>query len=269
MVRFIYADGDFVEAPEGAAAAAAHDAAREPERRVIERRAVRAVAFRGDRLLMIHARGPGDFKFPGGGVEPGESAIEALGRELREETGHELALAGAPALRVEERRPAKEAGAVFHMISDYYLCEVADGPAGRQSLDAYEARLGFAPAWVSPEEALAANEALVAEGDASPWIRREIFALRRLCLRGRAPAGAGGTADASGPAGDLIAAGVPVPTDRTAIGPSAGSAAGPAAGAAADQAAAMSADEPCAGSAAGPAAGAAAMPAAVPAKDLS
>lgn len=194
MIRFIYADGIFTEVPEGSASAGAPSAGpggaavREPERRVIERRAVRAVAFRGDRLLMIHARGPGDFKFPGGGVEPGESALEALGRELREETGHELAVPGALALRVEERRPAKESGAVFHMISDYYLCEVADGPAGRQSLDAYEEKLGFAPAWVSPEEALAANEALAAGGDASPWIRREIFALRRLCGLDRARA---------------------------------------------------------------------------------
>lgn len=180
MIRFIYADGFFTEVPEGAPSAGPL-AVREPERRVIERLAVRAVAFRGAKLLMIHARGPGDYKFPGGGVEAGESAIEALARELREETGHELAVPGALALRVEERRPAKEAGAVFRMISDYYLCDVADGPAGRQSLDAYEARLGFAPAWVDPVEALAANEALVAGGDASPWIRREIFALRRLC----------------------------------------------------------------------------------------
>ncbi len=197
MIRFIFSDGIFTEVPEGSASTGAPSAdalrpaaVREPERRVIERRAVRAVAFRGDKLLLIHARGPGDYKFPGGGVEPGESALEALGRELREETGHELAVPGALALRVEERRPAKESGAVFHMISDYYLCEVADGPAGRQSLDAYEESLGFEPAWVSPEEALAANEALAAGGDASPWIRREIFALRRLCGLDPAPAAA-------------------------------------------------------------------------------
>jgi 8-oxo-dGTP pyrophosphatase MutT (NUDIX family) len=203
MIRFIYADGIFTEVPEGLPSPGAPSigpgraAVREPERRVIERRAVRAVAFRGDKLLMIHARGPGDYKFPGGGVEPGESAIEALGRELREETGHELAVPGALALRVEERRPAKESGAVFHMISDYYLCEVADGPAGRQSLDAYEEQLGFAAAWVSPAEALAANEALAAAGDASPWIRREIFALRRLCGLDPAQATEAGAAPAA------------------------------------------------------------------------
>ncbi|MHB8969985.1 MAG: NUDIX domain-containing protein [Pirellulaceae bacterium] len=53
------------------------------------RRGVVAVIPRHDQLLVIqraaHVVAPGTYCFPGGGLEPGESAEDALRRELREE----------------------------------------------------------------------------------------------------------------------------------------------------------------------------------------
>jgi 8-oxo-dGTP diphosphatase len=60
------------------------------------RRGVVAVVVRNNRFLVIrrsqHVRAPGMHCFPGGAIEPGESEIEALQREMLEE----LSLAAEP-----------------------------------------------------------------------------------------------------------------------------------------------------------------------------
>lgn len=55
---------------------------------------VAALIREGDRLLVCQRRGEGSFplkwEFPGGKVEDGETCLEALRRELREELGIEI-----------------------------------------------------------------------------------------------------------------------------------------------------------------------------------
>lgn len=55
--------------------------------KVISRTGVRAIIWSGQNLLMMKSN-RGDYKFPGGGVEAGESDKQALARELLEETGY-------------------------------------------------------------------------------------------------------------------------------------------------------------------------------------
>ena len=53
-----------------------------------------AVLLRGDRILLTHQAEPTpEFQLPGGGIDPGEGPLTALGREVYEETGWRIAAA--------------------------------------------------------------------------------------------------------------------------------------------------------------------------------
>ena len=59
--------------------------------------AVGVVCLRGDSVLLIRRGTPprqGEWSLPGGRIEPGERAVEAALRELREETGVEAGITG-------------------------------------------------------------------------------------------------------------------------------------------------------------------------------
>lgn len=70
-------------------------------------RVLAAVVRRGDRYLLCRRpagkRHGGCWEFPGGKVDPGETSLAAVRRELREELGVEVAVVGPP--RFERRDP--------------------------------------------------------------------------------------------------------------------------------------------------------------------
>ena len=59
------------------------------DEKVFYRVAIRAIILQGDKILMVKSN-TGDYKFPGGGVEKGETPEETLRREVQEETGQEV-----------------------------------------------------------------------------------------------------------------------------------------------------------------------------------
>jgi len=146
------------------------------------RTAIRAVVVSPGGILMVYSPVNGDYKFPGGGSEEGESHVETLVREVREETGQTVGQPSRCIARIREYGPARESDArVFMMESYYYLTQVQGAGTSRQRLDEYEARLGFTPGWVSLEAAIAANETVLRErSDAPRWTARETWVLRYL-----------------------------------------------------------------------------------------
>lgn len=86
-----------------------------------------ALALEEGRLLLARLSesspvfAPGLWHLPGGGIDPGEQPVEALARELREETGREL----ADARLVDARTYAVSRGGVdWHLTGLFYAVEL-------------------------------------------------------------------------------------------------------------------------------------------------
>ena len=147
------------------------------------RKAVRGIAFKNGKLLMIESKMAGDYKFPGGGVEKGETEFDALIREVREESGHNVSKIGHIVFRIIETSKDKELdNTKFKMVSDYYLCEVDDG-VDSLSLDDYEREMGFSPIWIGIEEAVKKNIEVSKSEKCTKWVERELLVLNEITNR--------------------------------------------------------------------------------------
>jgi 8-oxo-dGTP pyrophosphatase MutT (NUDIX family) len=149
------------------------------------RDAVRGIIQQDNLLLMVYSDQNGDYKFPGGGVEPDETHPNALARELKEECGAKLMICGPAFARISELDRAYDEGVeIFKMVSTYYLCQVAS-ELGQQKLDEYEKRLGFRPIWVDLDEAIHTNEAVVQRisPPAPRWTYRDLYVLHEIKKR--------------------------------------------------------------------------------------
>jgi len=148
--------------------------------KTIHRTAVRAVILRGRDLLLVFSSTVGDYKFPGGGVDDGESHEQALRREVREECGTSLVEFGESLGAVIEYNFAIETDYdVFKMTSHYYFCQ-AGNDFGTQKLDEYEKDLGFKPVWINIEDAISTNQSLFSSDKTPEWLGRELFVLEHI-----------------------------------------------------------------------------------------
>ena len=93
----------------------------------VRQRAV-ALITQGARVLLHQLEGDRFWALPGGGIEPGESAAEALARELVEELGSDLGAAvTVGALAVVAENFFSYAGVAYHEIGLYLHASPAPG----------------------------------------------------------------------------------------------------------------------------------------------
>jgi 8-oxo-dGTP diphosphatase len=103
------------------------------------------IVHEGRLLLIARAQEPGkgNWSFPGGRIELGETIFEAIRREVREETG--VMIDPEEVFQVHDWITRDETGQVrFHYITNYVRARYVGGET-RASSDAYDARWLTAP----------------------------------------------------------------------------------------------------------------------------
>ncbi len=83
---------------------------------------VRGVVFRGADLLLVQEREGGGWSLPGGWVDVGESPSEAVAREVREESGHEVRPVKLLGLYDRDRRGFPPH--TWHIWKAFFRCEL-------------------------------------------------------------------------------------------------------------------------------------------------
>ncbi len=149
------------------------------------RNSARSVIIKGKRVAMVHSVKYDYYKFPGGGIEDGESPVDAMIRETREESG-----------LIVKPDTVKEYGYVHRIeksymsetecfIQDnyYYLCETAD-EVGAQELDDYEANEDYTLEYVEPNVAIKKNRNVTQSPYDQAMFEREARVLELLIAEG-------------------------------------------------------------------------------------
>ena len=152
--------------------------------KAFSRPSARAIVIRDGRVAMVYSRKFQHFKFPGGGIEAGESREAALLREAREEAGLVLDPKSVRPYGFVHRIEKGGREPIFLQDNFYYL---ADAQAVvPQELDGYEAEEGYTLRWVEPREAIEQNTALtnVYKRKYHTMLLREAMVLERLQAEG-------------------------------------------------------------------------------------
>lgn len=122
------------------------------------RHSARCVAIEDGRVAMVYSYKYDYYKFPGGGIEEGETKLQALVRETQEEAGLLILPDSIRELGYVHRVEPSDQMDCDCFVQDnfYYLCRVQRGLAA-QRLDDYEAEEGYTLEWVEPEWAITVN----------------------------------------------------------------------------------------------------------------
>lgn len=145
------------------------------------RKATRAIVLKGEEILLLYTKRYHDYSLPGGGVDEGESIVEGLVRELKEETGaHNVDNIQEFGL-YEEYRPWHKADFnIIHMESYCYVCTI-DDELKEPELEAHELSNGMHPVWMNIHQAISHNEETIANSEKKGLsIERETFLLKLI-----------------------------------------------------------------------------------------
>ena len=149
------------------------------------RHSARCITIKNGRAAMVHSVKYDYYKFPGGGIEPGESREAAVIRETREEAGLTVIPDSIRAFGYVRRIQKSEYPGEDYFLQDnyYYLCQVEE-VVGAQSLDGYEADEQFTLEYVEPDRAIFVNRNMDHGPSDQNMLEREARVLELLKAEG-------------------------------------------------------------------------------------
>ena len=150
---------------------------------VICRPSARGIIVRDGKVAMVHSAMYDYYKFPGGGIEDGEKPIEAMIREVKEESGLEVIPESIRKFGNVHRKSRTAKGGLFIQDNFYFIC-ASENDVGNTNLDDYENEEGFALEFVTPEVAIERNRHCPYESKMPLMLEREARVLELLIERG-------------------------------------------------------------------------------------
>ena len=158
----------------------------EPDWKRYVRNSSRGIIIRNGLIGMVHSTKFDYYKFPGGGIEKGESRVEALIREVAEEAGLVVLRSTIRPYGYVHRIQKSNKGGIFVQDNYYYFCKTARTPCSRH-LDEYEKKEGFTFSFVDPRVAIATNREKPHGPKDRTMLEREAAVLELLINDGYTP----------------------------------------------------------------------------------
>ncbi|MBR1724139.1 MAG: NUDIX domain-containing protein [Ruminococcus sp.] len=145
----------------------------------IRRVAVRGIIFLDGKLLFVEDKF-GVLKLPGGGQDEGETDIDTLIREVREETGYNVIPESIREFgSIEEKRMSTHEEMIWHQYNNLYFCDV-EAEQGECDYSENEKRYGMHFRACTLEEAFEINEQTLQREGKQAWNQREYNTLMLL-----------------------------------------------------------------------------------------
>ena len=119
-----------------------------PANELVFRPSVYAVIIKDNRIFL--SKQWDGYDFPGGGIELGETAEEALIREVNEETGMDVRVGNLVTCETSFFK-MHSSGQYVHSLLLYYLCDIIGGQISTALQDESEKQYMDAPEWVNLE----------------------------------------------------------------------------------------------------------------------